>query len=245
MRPFLLPLLALTSSALLALPARAQTTPPPAAPADTARTYKHHLGLTASPVLDGFFRNNRSLPVGVLYRRPLARPDRALRLRLVGRYARLDTTDFTVQLAGSGRRAWDVTAFAGYEAQRALNRRWAAYAGAEIGLGVGRSSWRELRERANDSGVGTYIVDYRYVGKHWQVQVRPFAGLRLQISPAITIFAEAAAPLSYRRHRDDYTGDVVRQNTLRNLVRSSSFYTSNRFNFDLRPVQLVGLSTRF
>ncbi|MBX0292673.1 hypothetical protein K3G63_19670 [Hymenobacter sp. HSC-4F20] len=44
-----------------ASPALAQApTPVP----DLTTTYRHQLGLTASPVLDGFFRNNRSLPLG-------------------------------------------------------------------------------------------------------------------------------------------------------------------------------------
>ncbi|OON67742.1 hypothetical protein [Hymenobacter sp. CRA2] len=212
------------------------------APDTTARRYE--LGLTASPQLDHFFTGNRALPVGLLYRRPLG-PTKALRLRVVGQYARQDTSDYAGQLAGSGRRAWELTALAGYEWQRPLARRWQLCYGAELGAGLGRTTSRVLRETPNTNGVGTYATDLRYVGEYWQAQARPFVGLRLHLGSAISLFAEAAAPLSYVRRRDDYTIDIVRQNTAGSLVRASSFYTSKRLGFVLRPVQLVGLSFRF
>ncbi|OWP63601.1 hypothetical protein CDA63_08460 [Hymenobacter amundsenii] len=223
----------------LPLAAAAQTVPP-----DSAAIYKHQLGLTASPVLDGFFRNNRALPVGLLYKRQ-TKPNQALRARLVGQYSRRDSTDFLGTLPGSVTYEWSAMLFGGYEWQQSLGRHTSWYYGAELGSGWGQAKSRDVREVPNQFGPGKYAYESRYVINRWQVQARPFVGLMLHASARVRVFAEAALVARYERRRYNLTNTVLRQNTDGTLVNGYAFYTGNTFQMQLRPVQLVGVSYLF
>lgn len=112
----------------LTVPALAQTTPAP----DTARTYKHQLGLTASPQLDQFFTANRSLPVGVIYRRQ-TQPNRTTRYRAVGRYA-YDRTESPLFLGTAySQHTASLELALGRERWLPISRRFTAYGGIEGG----------------------------------------------------------------------------------------------------------------
>lgn len=98
-------------------PALAQPAAP--APPDTARAFRHALGLTASPQLDHFFTANRRLPLGLIYKRQLA-PGRALRARVVGYYSVRDTSNFLLRIPtsnflgyveGPNVRTWEFNAY--------------------------------------------------------------------------------------------------------------------------------------
>lgn len=227
---------------------RAQTIP---APADTARTYKHHLGLTASPVLSQFFTANRSLPVGLIYQRQLTRT-KSLRLRLVGQFSYADSTNFEDDasgitggyVTGPSYRQWQVQAFAGYAWQRLLGRRIALDYGLEAGLGYERrgssSAYRTTYQP------GGYVIDYdEYTTQNWQVQARPFAGLSYRPTPRLRLFAEMALPLSYTHQRWEHHGKSVftKPNEADRFLDQRAY--ANRVSLAWRPIQLLGATYAF
>lgn len=216
-------------------------------PVDTTATRRHALGLTASPVLDKFFTANRALPVGLVYRRQL-RPGRALRLRLVGQYARRDTvTEFLGYQPGTGTRRWGVAVYVGQEWHRPLAKRLRAYYGAELGLGYSLDKTREVRRWANPTG--PYYYDDITRIKRWQARLNGFAGLRWQAAPRLSVFTETAICAVYQR-REDHSRQEGYQEYLSNPgYRSSlggfSHYESSTFMLNWRPVQLVGATWAF
>ena len=178
----------------LAVPtAHAQTAPP-----DTARTYKHQFGLTASPVLDGFFRNNRSLPLGLFYQRQLT-PTKALRLRLVGLMSYADSTNSTEgpfgvtdgYVSGPSARVWQLSAFAGYGWQRPLRKRFVLDYGLEAGLGYRHQGFSSARRYPDPLG-GFAVYNDERTTQDFQVQMRPFAGLSYRPTARLRLFAETA-----------------------------------------------------
>ena len=235
-------------AALLCLPgiAAAQTTPAPA-PADTARTYQRQLGLTASPVLDGFFRNNRSLPLGLLYKRQV-KPGKALRLRLVGQYSRRDTANYPGSFPGTyfpGYRpdtytqAVRVNAYAGYEWQHSLSRRWGWSHGVEVGAG-----WsRQIDHVVYDTNpYGTFINTNILINKItiWQGQVRPFLSLRYQVFNKVSVFVESAALLTYQSRKDEKDNSATSP-----FGYAYTYDKSHSFSFLWRPIQLIGTAIYF
>ena len=234
-------LLALLGIALPGLPATAQTMPP-----DTARTYKHAFGLTASPQLAHFFTANRRLPIGLLYQRQLT-PTKALRLRVVGRYQNTDSTNFAGVLAGTGTQAWQVLGYVGYEWQRPLSRRFGLYYGAEVGGGLGRNVRRSVRDWYNDQG--PFNEDVSYTIKTWQVQARPFVGIHFQVSPHVRAFVEAALPLTYAWQREGYSGYLDQRyfanpGGISHQVGSSD-YVSKRLILEVLPIHMLGFIYSF
>lgn len=248
MRPpfFLLP------AALLALarPALAQT-----APADSARPNRHQLGLTISPEFDNLFTANQVLPLGLLYKQQ-HRPGRAWRLRLTAHYSRHDTASaggaFYIQEKGPTARVWEVNAFAGYEWQHQLGRRWQWYYGAEAGLGY-RSEHRDYTNYYHNptgfNGGGPYTntdVGFRDLSR-WQVQGRGFVGLSYALTSRVRLFAETAVGVRYRHQKSwgSYTTTVDNPNygvspggTFRDLVKKT-------FRVHYQPVQIIGISACF
>ncbi|UYZ61963.1 hypothetical protein [Hymenobacter weizhouensis] len=211
--------------------------------ADTATAYKHQLGLTASPVLDGFFRNNRSLPLGLLYKRQV-RTQQFLRARVVGQYSSRDTANYAQLQDGTGFKEWQLQAFIGYEWQRHISRRFSWYYGVEVGAGIGRLYQRNVVAWSNANG--PYQYDWRYTGKRWQGQLRPFAGLEFAITPRWSVLAEMAAPIVYQR-LDDRVRSVGTQQFPDGSVLPSggtAFYTSDSWQLRWRPVQFIGLLVR-
>ena len=231
---------------LLAGPAQAQT-----APADTARFYKHHLGLTASPVLDHFFTANRSLPLGLIYQRQLTKT-KSLRLRLVGQLSYADSTSFNddaigvvnAYVSGPSYRSWQVQAFAGYGWQCPLGRRMALDYGLEAGLGYQRLSFSAVRRQVYSPG--GFVVDYyERTTQDFQVQARPFAGLSYRPIARLRLFAETALPLTYIHQRMRYQ---VREEFTKPDEADRFLYQrtlANRVALSWRPVQLIGATYAF
>ena len=248
------PVQRLFSSALLAAalasPALAQT-----APADTARSYRHQLGLTASPQLDHFFTANRSLPIGLIYKQQL-KPGRALRLRLVGFYSRRDTSSTNHPLfqplnsSGPNAYSWEVNAFIGYEWQHALSRRFQWLYGLEIGVGYHHEySPFDLQEYSTGSPNGNpYVVTTsgsRYLHR-WQGQGRGFAGFRYLLGSRLTLFAETALLLTYENQKRGGEYSTFFSNGMPAQI-GGSFYdiTNKNLLFNWHPVQLLGLTASF
>ncbi|NVO30767.1 hypothetical protein [Hymenobacter lapidiphilus] len=231
----------LLAAAALPLAATAQTAPP-----DTATTYKHQLGLTASPVLDGFFKNNRSLPLGLLYKRQ-TKPNQALRVRVVGQYSRRDTTDFATFDKGSTRYFWRAEAYVGYEWQKALGRRVQLGYGAELGAATSQRVSKFVGDKL--TGIGFEQDRGRETDIVRNVLLRPFVSLSYRLG-RVHLFAETAVETGYRTFENDRKtyltifyyepdGSIPPQGQL----QSSSRYFRNRGPYlTWRPVQLIGAS---
>ena len=233
---------ALCAALLFSSPAAAQTSPP----ADTAHTYRHQFGLTASPVLSNFFAANRSLPLGLFYQRQLT-TTKALRLRLVGLFSYVDSTDFEGigiidrYVSGPDNRRWQVSAFAGYAWQRPLGRRSVLDYGIEAGVGYQRQDFSAARSHVYPPG--GFVVDYFERTTHdYQVQVRPFAGFSYRPTPRLRLFAETALPLSYTHLRTRYQArsEFTKPDEADRFLEQRAH--ANRVTLTWRPVQLLGVT---
>lgn len=232
---------------LAALPfaAAAQT------PADTASTYRHQLGLTASPQLDQFFKANRSLPLGLFYQRQLT-PTKALRLRLVGLMSYADSTNATAgpfgvtdgYVSGPSYRRWQLSAFAGYAWQRPLGRRFTLDYGLEAGLGYQRQGFSSARRYPYPPG--GFVVDYdERTTQDFQVQARPFAGFSYRPTARLRLFAETALPLTYTHQRWErhVQGIFTKPDEADRFLDQQA--RANRVAVTWRPVQLLGATYAF
>ena len=239
-------------AAALASPACAQTTP-----ADTARTYRHQLGLTVSPQFNNLFTTNRVLPVGLLYKRQV-RPGRAWRVRLTGYYSRRDTATaggsryLPDASKGPDARVWEVNVFVGYEWQRRLGHRWQWYYGLEGGGGY-QNEYRAFTNRYYDpvgfNGGGPNTVTEtgsRYLYR-WQVQSRGFAGFSYLLGSNVRLFAETAIVLSYRHQKNggSYKSTIDNPNYGVSPGGTYKDLEKNYLRFSYQPVQVLGLSVCF
>lgn len=229
----------------LALLATASAAAQAQTPVDTATAYKHQLGLTASPVLDGFFKNNRSLPLGLLYKRQV-RPNRAFRVRLVGQYSSRDTVTYASIDDNDNQTRWQAGVFVGYEWQRVLSRRvklvWGVELGAIMRRQVTKVSW-DLLEPA------TYTVTRSktsYTVR--EAQGRPFVGLSYRAGRHLLLLAESGLQAGYRSIRDDRSGTITTTYYASGATSTgfgSSYYHSNTWFLTWQPVQLVGACLTF
>ena len=221
-------------------------------PADTARMHRHEFGLTASPRLAHFFTANRTLPIGLFYKRQLT-PNKSLRLRLVGLYSYADSANsndapnggiVNAYVTGPSYRRWQVQAFAGYAWQRPLGRRVLLNYGLELGLGYQRQGYSSAYRLPYSPGGFSTTYDERTT-QDWQVQARPFAGLSYYPAPRLCVFVETALPLSYtyqlgeRHARDTFTksGEVDRFLNERTQA--------HRVTLNWQPVQMLGATYAF
>lgn len=203
----------------LALTGTAQAQPAAPVPADTARTYKHHLGLTASPVLNQFFTANRSLPVGLLYKRQTA-PNKLWRFGLVVNqdYSRRDEV-IRIPLPNVKSNEeyilnhWGVSASVGQEFIRRFSRRWTGVAGADASVGYSRFTRNSKRQIMGNTNIGMPLTEpieneqtnyYSY----YRASVAPFCGVRFAIRPYLYASAESSINLAYSRVVSKGTGSV-------------------------------------
>ena len=242
MKHLLIPLLACG----LPLAARAQA-PPGQAPADTARVYKHELGLTASPQLQYLFSANRVLPVGLLYKYHLNERN-ALRLRVVGQYSRRDTTTkrlpgFDAYLDGTGKTAWSVDLWLGYERAHPLGRRWTWNVGADIGAGLSRltDAYVSRRYPSPILGLGPYTDTFEYRTRQRRFQGRGFAGVSFKLSSRVKFFAETALLITHQKVNQHYEGIQLFDDPRQVNGYYGPVDLNNRtFTVQWRPLQLVG-----
>ncbi|SDX75931.1 hypothetical protein [Hymenobacter psychrophilus] len=217
----------LLAAAALPLAATAQTAPP-----DSAATYKHQLGLTASPVLDGFFKNNRSLPVGLLYKRQ-TKPNQALRLGLVlnQNYARQKSNPFATNPA-TRRNILDLQLYVGREWQCPLTRRWVAYAGLDAGGGYDR--FRNQTEDIRDGQIDTFSESFLYqdnvIFATYHIFIRPLVGVRYQLHNHLYISAETNIISQYSNLKVDAKNSLTRISTgevssAHTIIKNSSIST--------------------
>lgn len=223
--------------ALLPVAAAAQTPAPP----DTARTYKHALGLTASPVLDGFFRNNRSLPLGLLYKRQTS-PHRAWRYGAVlnqqynERYAPQPKTNNAYATL-----RYYVEAAVGLEVQKPLAKRWVAFAGADLGAGYSHYRYDQDTERfVTMNGVDVVLAEKsRTYDKTKYAFLRPLLGIRYNLLPNLYASAETTLSISYSLRETVTNGSTHRTDTGEEIERGMGSYKERFMHVNLLPVSRI------
>ncbi|UOQ98150.1 hypothetical protein MUN81_01345 [Hymenobacter sp. 5317J-9] len=241
----------------LALPfaSLAQTAP---APADTARYYRHHLGLTASPVLDGFFRNNRSLPLGLLYKRQV-KPAQALRARAEFIYDFFEQVNpLAVKGQGSGdayrQTIYRIEAAFGKEYAVVSNKRFAGYVGLEAGgfYGTNKRDFEQYTQgyQAIDRNGQPYFTiavnrgnsSFNDIG----LFVQPLAGVRYQFLRRLYAEAEATLPIRWTRTQFQLQSRVSDFDTgtlpFGSDMGEDTYY---RFTATFRPISTVHLVLLF
>ncbi|MBT9393388.1 hypothetical protein KLP40_09455 [Hymenobacter sp. NST-14] len=195
------PLACLLLAAALPLAATAQT-----APADSATTYRHQLGLTASPVLDGFFKNNRSLPLGLMYKRQ-TKPNQALRVRAQLLYRYFEQVA-PLQIGEEyHENVYRVEAALGKEYWLPISSRFISYAGGEIGAYYDnnqRNSKRYQQIQVRNPSTGQLEVTKGYVKakQHFSttgILLQPFAGIRFRLSARLYTELESAIVFNWSR----------------------------------------------
>ncbi|GAB2772290.1 hypothetical protein HNQ93_000744 [Hymenobacter luteus] len=219
---------------------------PPSVP-DSATTYRHQVGLTASPVLEGLFKNNRSLPLGVLYKRQLT-PARALRLGAVANYRYQKRYD-PVPLSNRDFRQTDtgLQAYAGLEWQRPLSRRCVAYAGVDVGAAY--TSWL-LREYSENGELfnGAYSIigmDQQARQRTYSGFVRPLTGIRFHLRRFLYLSAETTllAQYSYSTWKSEFSRRV--KDTEQILSTGSGHFKDRDIRVEIRPVSQLSVHYLF
>ncbi|MBK0404847.1 hypothetical protein I5M27_17785 [Adhaeribacter sp. BT258] len=182
-------------------------TPVIAQSSDSAET-KNHLGIIASPSLDKLFESNRSLPVGLIYKRQV-KENQAWRLTTTGQYNqyseplnhsgdlmhRRDHSDFSGKVA------------LGYEWQQKLNNRFQFYYGADAGFGYQKNSENTEFEEYYDTWQNEYIIilNNRETSQRTLTYfLKPLVGLQFKISQKLYLATETSLNLQHSRHEMNY-----------------------------------------
>ena len=241
MPQFPLALPALLLSVALAGSAQAQAAAP--APADTARFYKHHLGLTASPVLDQFFTANRSLPVGLLYKRATS-PGRLLRLGIQLTQSssnRLDGATSPAPAYVNNNFAFNVAVNVGREYFRPLSRRWTVTAGADLVAGYGYA--RAHTEGGTNSVANGELArrERTDTDRFYRLTTAPFVGVRYALHNKLYATAEATVSVAYQRLQAKIEGSTIGLVTGDRTDAIGGNTRYNLVNVAFRPVSQLAL----
>ncbi|MFD2784136.1 hypothetical protein [Hymenobacter rubripertinctus] len=232
------PLACLLLAAALPLAAAAQTTP-----TDSVATFKHQLGLTASPVLDGFFKNNRALPLGLLYKRQ-TKPNQALRLGLIisQRYAHRFDTQLRVN-PGFTNNLFGAELYIGREWQSPLNARWVAYTGFDSGLEYSRYNTRDEQARIGSfNGSDEELLFKREdLFTYYSAFLRPLIGVRYQLSPFLYASVEAVVSARFLRTNLRDRSSLTRISTNEILSSDGTKVKDNAFRASLQPISQLTL----
>lgn len=213
------------------------------APADTARTYRHHLGLTASPVLDGFFTANRSLPVGLLYKRE-TKTGHLLRLGVQftqNLNNRLDGATSPAPAYVSDNFAFNVAVNIGREYSRPLSRRWTGTAGVDLIAGYGHAR-AHTEGGTNSVANGELARRERTDNDHtYLFEVAPFIGIRYSLYKRLYATAEGTVSVAYRNIVYKSEGATTGLTT---GIQTDVFGNNTRYhlvNATFRPVSQLSL----
>lgn len=214
---------------------------------DTARVLKNEVGLTASPQLNKFLTANRSLPLGVIYRRHIGAKS-ALRVRLEGRYGRMvDSTFSPGYPAGNSASDWEVYLLSGYERHSKLGKRWGGYYGVEVGVG-GRRKESTIKRDPIANGTSNYITGGNMDTKRLAVQTRFLSGVCYKFTPKVQVFAEAAIQVYHYWEKYSYSGKVEvvgADGKIYVVGGSSASYSVERTQARFALVQIIGLNVGF
>lgn len=249
MKQFLIPLL------LGALPvvARAQAPPATPLPPDTARVFKHELGLVIMPLLTQPLLRSPVLPVGLTYHHPVGRSG-AIRLIVTGYYSQRDS--LINNPLPFGRKPYKVTngalgGWLGYEHRTPIAGRFALYYGADAGLQWRKYQVRYYAQESDIQGQATIRNFYGYQDEPvWSWQARAFAGLRFRLTPHWILAAEMGAFGAYERRYykfEEYNQlDIGPYGELpsRNL-NAFGYWRSFNTRLGFRPLQTFSLLFNF
>lgn len=223
----------LISLGLLALswPAFAQTS--------DSVSYKNHLGIIASPQLDKFFTANRTLPLGLIYRRQL-KPDQAVRLSVLGAYNR---QTFTSTIDPEGLKATSTSlleVMAGYEWQKELSKRWSLFYGSDVGIGF-KNIIQEDEDKSHPIPAG--LAHYTKLAKDKTVNlgIRPFAGLQFKIHKKLHLAAETAISANYSRREYGANTHAIVYSTGEDLEGGYENGIWKEYNLKYSPISNVQL----
>ncbi|GHA66740.1 hypothetical protein [Pontibacter akesuensis] len=232
-------LLLLTLLLCLCQLAQAQTT-------DSTTAYRHHIGLNTRVVLDRVVEPASLTPLQLIYKYQLS-PRSALRATVEGFYATSDSSqsysvrrdEVTNQTLGGS---------LGYERQKLLNKVFVLYYGADIFYRREEKSI-EMFNRFVDPSQGQIEVEVhvedRYVTNAFGL--RPFVGLRINVSKQFYLSTETAFSLRRERSTQDYIAafrTYSKDGAIGN-PQTTTDYTTHRTNIAYVPINGITLNWLF
>ena len=164
---------------------------------------KNHLGIIASPSLNKLFENNRSLPVGLIYKRQI-KQDQAWRLSIVGTYQKL-LDPKNENLPGFISRDYTSSSWKtliGYEWQKKLNNRFIFHYGTDAGVSLNKSVLNSEYQDNFDNGQGNQIIRQTIIhheNKTLEYILKPMVGFQFKIHPKLYVATESSIILAHSR----------------------------------------------
>ena len=206
-------------------------------------SFKNHLGIIASPQLDKFFTANRTLPIGLIYRRQL-KPDQAIRFAVLGAYKR---QTFTSTIDPEGLKATSTSlleVMAGYEWQKELSKRWSLYYGSDVGIGF-KNIIQDDEDKSHPIPAG--LAHYTKLAKDKTVNlgIRPFAGLQFKIHKKLHLAVETAISANYSRREYNHNIHAILYSTGEDKEGEYSNGIWKEYNLKYSPISNVQLSYQF
>ena len=221
--------------------------------ADTARFYRHHLGLAASPQLDQFFTANRRLPVTILYKRQTA-ANKLWRLGLTINQNYSSFDEYRPPSLGGvnsndefTNRTWGIGLLLGREFTHSFSRRWVGTTGTDVAVGYSYNYRETVHEYVVDPSTGNErLAHYQYYRRQiYQASVAPFVGLRFNIAKRLYATSETAVVVAYQRNVLEGNAKVVDLDTGELINGSNSFsgqlLTNHDFTTTLRLINQISL----
>ncbi|WP_299822317.1 hypothetical protein [uncultured Pontibacter sp.] len=200
-------------------------------------TYKHSLGIIASPTLNKLFENNSSLPIGLIYKRQ-HKANTAIRATLSGRFDQSahDTEQPLKRKEASENRGSYLQLTGGYEWQMPLGNRWQLYYGAEAGPSYGKSTYEFKSDQVDYYNSSKYSSEYSYT--NYGVLLRPFAGVTFQLSKKLVIATETAI-IGVYSHSENTSKQLVFDDNNRQTTNADVTYIT------YKPLSNISLQVRF
>lgn len=205
--------------------------------------YRHHIGLNTRVVLDRITDPASRTPMQLLYKYQLS-PRSALRAALEGMYATSDSTQSFTD------RRDEITDYVfggsvGYERQRPLNKIFMLYYGVDAFYrrdGKKIETLNRFTEPNPSQDQVEVHVDDRYATATFGL--RPFVGLRANISKRFYLSTETALSLRREKSTQDYVASFKtysNDGTAIGSPRTTKDYTTNRTNFSFVPISGINL----
>ena len=164
-------------------------------------SFKNQLGIIASPSLHKLFENNRSLPVGLIYKRQV-KENQAWRLTATGKfnhYNEPESHSGNLKHQSEFSNLFGEIAL-GYEWQQKLNNRFQFYYGADAGLGYQKYSDKSEFEEFYDTWQNEFIKisNNRQISQRTLTYfVKPLVGLQFKVSQKLYLATESSLHLQH------------------------------------------------
>ena len=174
---------------------------------------KNQLGIIASPSLHKLFENNRSLPVGLIYKRQV-KENQAWRLSTVGSYEKWNDPE---KQAGYIQTKHDFTDFNlnlmfGYEWQQKLSKSFIFYYGADAGIIIDKAIINSVSYYSFPNDQGEAIEKYETLQSkdvELTYQLKPMIGFQFKIHPKLYFATESGIMLTHSRIKYESSGTVT------------------------------------